>query len=80
MSQLKPFTPNYSLVFQDLSFDLASQDTEPLKILDRPHGQDRINKVIVQVQVQWKNLDPSVTTLEDYNVLKTQFPNALAWG
>lgn len=83
ISQLKPFTPNYSPVFQDLPplVDLSVQGTEPVQILDRRMDMvKKGNKAITQIQVRWKNLDPTATTWEDYNVLKQRFPDAIAWG
>lgn len=81
VSQLKPFTPNYTPVFTELPTltDLSVQGTEPLQVLDRRMVK-KGHKAIVQVLVRWKNLDPAATTWEDYTVLKHRFPEAVAWG
>jgi hypothetical protein len=38
------------------------------------------NHPVVQVRVTWSNMPAEVTTWEDYEVLKNQFPIALDWG
>jgi hypothetical protein len=38
------------------------------------------NAAIPQVKIKWTKLPEAAATWEDYNVLKTRFPNSLAWG
>lgn len=79
VSQLKPFTPNYSPVFSELPRppDLSSTDNEPEEILERrmvKHG----DQAIVQLRVRWSS-STSGTTWEDYETLRQRFPSASIW-
>ena len=38
------------------------------------------NTAVPQVFVKWSGLSPASATWEDYNVLKTRYPLAPAWG
>jgi hypothetical protein len=53
-------------------------DLEPEAILDRRLFK-KGNTIVPQVLVQWKDLPAEMITWEDYNVVKTRFPEA-AWG
>ncbi|WVZ49037.1 LOW QUALITY PROTEIN: hypothetical protein U9M48_000419 [Paspalum notatum var. saurae] len=81
VSQLKPYTPNYSPVFSELPVltDLEARDAQPVAILDRRLVK-KGNAAITQIRVAWSGLPQSSATWEDYHVLKTRFPHALAWG
>uniref|UniRef100_A0A8R7RCG1 Tf2-1-like SH3-like domain-containing protein n=1 Tax=Triticum urartu TaxID=4572 RepID=A0A8R7RCG1_TRIUA len=76
VSQLKPFTPNYTPVFFELPRppDLAGHDDEPVEIVERrmvKHG----TSALLQVKVRWRN-DETATTWEDYDTLRRRFPQA----
>lgn len=79
--QLKPYTPNYSPVFKDLTpiSDLSVGTPTPVAILDR-----RLVKkgsfANQQLLVQWLTLSKDCTTWEDYFVLRTRFPDTAIWG
>jgi len=81
ISQLKPLVPNYTPVFASLpvTTDLEAAAAEPLSILERRLVQ-KGNTAIPQIKVTWTKLPPSITTWEDYYVLKQRFPDAPAWG
>lgn len=81
ISQLKPFTPDYTPVFSTLPAitDLQATDAQPASILER-RVVKKGNTAVPQVLVQWMGLPPSSTTWEDYHVLRTRFPEAAAWG
>ena len=80
VSQLKPFTASYALVFSELPRlpDLTSTEATPVAILEH-----RLVKKgaapLVQIRVQWSTSAPEVTTWEDYEVLKNRFPAAGIW-
>jgi hypothetical protein len=38
------------------------------------------NSVVPQVLVKWTNLPETSATWEDWHVVKTRFPDAIAWG
>jgi hypothetical protein len=80
VSQLKPFTPNFTPVFSDMSqlVDLSQIKVYPVQIVERRMVR-KGNKPVVQIRVAWSNL-PADTTWEDYEVLKRRFPNALDWA
>jgi hypothetical protein len=59
--------------------DLEAAATVPAAVVDR-HLVKKGNKAIVQVKLTWVGLPSSVTTWEDYTVVKTRFPDAPAWG
>jgi hypothetical protein len=81
ISQLKPFTPDYTPVFSTLPAltDLQATDAVPKAIL-----QHRLvkkgNTAVPQVLVTWSGLPSSSATWEDHNMLKIRFPAAPAWG
>ncbi|KAJ1276201.1 hypothetical protein BS78_05G196200 [Paspalum vaginatum] len=81
VSQLKPFTPDYSPVYADVSkfLQLDASDVVPESILDRRLVK-KCSQAITQVLLKWTNLPASSATWEDYNVVKSRFPNALALG
>lgn len=81
VSQLKPYTPNYAPVFHELPkmLDLSARDLKPEAILDR-HLVKKGNRAIPQVLIKWQDIPASAATWEDYNVVKTRFPTAVAWG
>jgi hypothetical protein len=81
VSQLKPFTPDYSPVFKELP-KVAELDTgqpEPDEILERRLVK-KGNSAIPQVLVRWSNVPVEASTWEDFHVLKQRFPFSLAWG
>lgn len=77
VSQLKPFTPDYTHVFSELPRipDLTAGDLEPVAILDRRMMKKR-NIPVVRLQVLWANTPPTTTTWEDYDVLCKRYPTA----
>ena len=79
ISQLKPFTPNYSPVYTTLPLlsDLSAIDLTPEAILHRRLVK-KGNHTIAQVLVKWTRLPLSSATWEDFNVLRTRFPTSLA--
>jgi len=81
ISQLKPFTANYSPVFEKLPVltDLQASSAVPKQIVDRRLVK-KGNAAITQVKVTWTELPATICTWEDYNVLKQRFPKAPAWG
>jgi hypothetical protein len=81
VSQLKPFTANYSHVFVELLkvVDFAEKDVEPAAILD--HCMVRKgNHATPQVLIRWTNLALDATTWEDYHVVKKCFSTAAGGG
>lgn len=80
VSQLKPFTPDYTPVFSELPRvpDLAGGETEPVAILER-RMMKKGDVPVVQLHVQWANMPPSATTWEDYDVLRQRYPAACIW-
>lgn len=80
VSQLKPFTPDYSPVFSELPHapDLTAAPLQPVAILDRRMVK-KGNSSVVQVRVQWSSLSPASATWEDYNVLRLRYPTAPCW-
>jgi hypothetical protein len=81
VSQLKPFTPNYSPVISKLSevpiLDIAA--VLPEKIIES-HLVKKGNKAVTHVLVQWSRLLETAATREDYQILKARYPSAAAWG
>ena len=75
VSQLKPFTVDYSPVFNQLPAppDLTVGDLIPQAILERRLVK-KGNAAIPQVLVHWRTLSPASATWENYNVLKPLFP------
>jgi hypothetical protein len=81
ISQLKPFTADYTPVFEELPrvTDLSITATTPEAVLERRLVK-KGNVAVPQVKVKWMNLSVSAATWEDMYVLRQRFPNALAWG
>lgn len=81
VSQLKKYVPKYSPVFSQLSsaaqLDIA--ELVPTAILDR-HMVKKGNAAVFQVLVQWGTLPAALATWEDFDVVHTRFPSAVAWG
>jgi hypothetical protein len=71
VSPLKPFTPNYTLVFTELpsSVDLSVQELQPEQVLERRLVR-KGNKAIPQVRVKWSTLPEAAATWKDYYVAK----------
>jgi hypothetical protein len=81
VSQLKPFTPNYTPAFAELP-QLAEQDrmdVEHAAIVDCRMVK-KGNHSVPQVLIRWTHLPQEATTWEDYFVVKQHFPKALTWG
>lgn len=80
VSQLKPFTPNYTPVFSELpaTTDLSAVDSQPVEIRDR-RMMKKGDAPVVQIQVEWNTTPPS-TTWEDYEVLRWRYPQAVIWN
>lgn len=81
VSQLKPFTPDYTRVFKTLPsvVDLSSASLLPEAVLDRRLVK-RGNAAIPQVLVKWRSIPVESATWEDYNVVSKKFLDAIAWG
>uniref|UniRef100_A0A8R7R519 Chromo domain-containing protein n=1 Tax=Triticum urartu TaxID=4572 RepID=A0A8R7R519_TRIUA len=81
VSQLKPFTPDYSPVFSELprTLDLTAAPLQPITILARRLVK-KGNSSVLQVQVQWSSLSPDSATWEDYSVLHHRYPTAPCWN
>jgi hypothetical protein len=77
VSQLKPFTANYSSVFSDLPIapDFRAQTTVHVAILQR-RLVHKGNAAAPQVLIKCAHLPE---TWEDYYVLKARYPDALLW-
>jgi hypothetical protein len=80
VSQLKPFTPNYTPVFSELPRppDLAALAVQPSAILRRRLVRAG-NATTPQILVKWGNLPDESATSEDYYVLQRHFPQAPIW-
>jgi ribosomal protein L21E len=80
VSQLKPFTANYTPVFADLpvTMDLSSGTFPPREIVERRLVK-KGNAAMPQIKVRWTNLPDDCTTWEDYYVLKKRFPDVELW-
>jgi hypothetical protein len=74
VSQLKPFTPNFTPVFSDISqlVDLSQVQVYPVQIVERRMVR-KGNKPVVQIRVAGSNLPTDATTWEDYEVLRGAF-------
>ena len=81
VSQLKPFTPDYSLVYSDIAklINLDTQELTPEEILERRLVK-KGNSAIPQVRVKWAHLPEASATWEDLNVLRQRFPDCSACG
>ncbi|XP_073354933.1 uncharacterized protein [Aegilops tauschii subsp. strangulata] len=80
VSQLKPFTPDYTPVFSELPRvpHLVTGESEPVAILER-HMMKKGDVRVIQLQIQWSNMPLAVTTWEDYDTLKEHYPTACIW-
>lgn len=80
VSQLKPFTANYSPVFSELPEppDLAAVPLQPLAILEYRMVK-KGNTAIPQVKVRRSGIPDEHTTWEDYYVLRSRLPAAALW-
>ena len=81
ISQLKPFTPNYTPVYTHLPMlsDLSVADLIPEAVLDHRLVK-KGNRAIPQVLVKWAHLPSTSATWEDFYAVQRRFPSALAWG
>lgn len=81
VSQLKAFVPDHSPVFSELpsSISLVDQDVVPEQILQRRLVK-KGNKAVPQVLIKWTNVTAHSATWEDFYVIHSRFPGALAWG
>jgi hypothetical protein len=80
VSQLKPFTVNYTPVFSELPTapNLQVATPLPLEIVERRLVR-KGNAATPQILVRWAHMPENCTTWEDYYVLKTRYPDALIW-
>jgi hypothetical protein len=80
VSQLKPYTENYSPVYSHLPEvpDLTAVMPVPVAILDRRLVR-KGNSSSPQVLIQWAHVPPDCATWEDYYVLKQRYPAASLW-
>jgi len=80
VSQLKPYTPDFTLVFSDITklVDLSVHTPQPEAILERCLVK-KGNIVIPQVLIQWTGFSADAATWEDLYVLQKRFPLAIAW-
>ena len=81
VSQLKPFTPNYSPVYSELPqlVDLSAHDLHPERVLDRRLVK-KGNQAVPQVLVKWSRLPEASATWQDFYIVKERFPGVVAWG
>lgn len=80
VSQLKPFTPDYSPVFAELPKppDLSTTETIPVQILER-RMMKKGAAALVQIKVLWQGMPEASATWEDYDVLRRRYPSAPIW-
>ena len=81
ISQLKPFTANYTPVFSDLpaGVDLSSREFFPQEILERRMVK-KGNAAVPQVKIRWSALSEDCATWEDYHVLRQRYPDVVLWS
>lgn len=81
VSQLKPFTPNYTPVFADpkMLLDFSTTDLQPERVLERRLVK-KGSKAVPQVLVKWTHLPVDSATWEDWYVLQARFPSFVACG
>ncbi|KAJ1256798.1 hypothetical protein BS78_K311800 [Paspalum vaginatum] len=81
VSQLKPFTTDYTPVFSELPqvLDLDAPDVQPEAIVERRLIK-RGTTAVPQVRIKWSSIPASTTTWEHYHVVRTRFPEAPGWG
>jgi hypothetical protein len=77
ISQLKPYTADYSPVYAELPKipDLTQRDLQPQCILQRRLVK-KGGAAIVQVLVQWQGLPADSATWEDWTVMQAHFPDS----
>jgi len=85
ISQLKPFTTNYAPLFDKLpvTTNLQAASAVPMEIVERrlvEKGNTATTDLQVASTVTWIGLSDNITTWEDYTIMKSRFPDALAWG
>lgn len=80
VSELKPFIPKYTPVFDELPSvpDLAAAAIEPEDILERRLVRSG-NAAATQVLIKWRGLIKEQATWEDYDLLKLRFPANALW-
>lgn len=80
VSQLKPFTANYSPVYSALPSvpDLMATTPVPVAILQRRLVR-KGNATTPQVLIRWAHMPEECATWEDYYVLKHRYPDATLW-
>jgi hypothetical protein len=71
VSQLKPHVQDHAALFEEIPMEAFGEDAQAIrvKILERKLVK-KGNTAIVQIKVQWSTLPASMTTWEDYYVLK----------
>lgn len=71
VSQLKPHVQDHAALFEEIPMEAFGEDAQAIrvKILERKLVK-KGNTAIVQIKVQWSTLLASMTTWEDYYVLK----------
>ena len=76
VSQLKPFTPDYTPVYAELPRvpDLSVATMVPTRILER-RMMKKGNAPVVQIRVQW-----GTTTLLRWSCLPSELGEGLIWG
>jgi len=81
VSQLKPFTANYSPIYSDVNriVQLDTVTLQPEKILEHRLVK-KGNAAIPQVRVKWSHLPEDSATWEDFHVLRQRFPASPACG
>ena len=81
VSQLKTFLPDHTPVFTELPtpLQLDVAELQPEEILDRRLIKKN-NAAYLQVLIKWSTMPASLSTWEDYEVLRERFPDAAAWG
>jgi hypothetical protein len=80
VSQLKPFTANYTPVYSTLPSvpDLVATTPVPVSILQRRLVK-KGNTATPQVLIRWAHVPDDCATWEDYYVLKNRYPDAALW-
>ena len=81
VSQLKPHVASHIPVFADLppGLNLDVLQVEPEAILEHKLVK-KGNNPHVQVLIKWSQLPDTMTSWEDYDVLRERFPKVAAWG
>jgi len=81
VSQLKPFSPDYTPVFSELP-NIAELDVKDVvleAVLERRLVKKGA-KAVPQVLIKWYTLPPQMSTWEDWYVLQVRYPGVLADG